>query len=319
MKVTAAVVQAGSMVMDKNACIDKAVDLIREAGRQGAQLILLPEGFVPAYPWGLSFGAPVGSRSAEGRQLFERYFANAVEVPSPELDRLCEAAKGAGAFVGMPVIEREGNLGRGTLYCTILYLGPDGSLLGKHRKLKPTAAERVIWGEGDGSTLTSVTTELGTIGGLICWENLMPMARMAMYGKGVEIYLAPTADSRESWQATIRHIACEGRCFVLGCNQYLIKDMYPKDLPCIEDLAGMPEVISRGGSAIVSPFGEYLAGPLFDEEGILTAELDMAEIARGRFDFDVTGHYAKPEVFRLIVDESERKAVVGGSLSDLDQ
>lgn len=319
MKFTAAVVQAGSIVMDREACVDKAVDLIRDAGRQGAQLILLPEGFVPAYPWGLSFGAPIGSRTAEGRQLFERYFANAVEVPSPELDQLCEAAKDAGAFVGMPVIEREGDLGRGTLYCTILYLGPDGSLLGKHRKLKPTAAERVIWGEGDGSTLTSVTTELGTIGGLICWENLMPMARMAMYGKGVEIYFAPTADSRESWQATIRHIACEGRCFVLGCNQYLTKEMYPKDLPCIEDLAGMPEVISRGGSAIVSPFGEYLAGPLFDEEGILTAEIDMAEIARGRFDFDVTGHYAKPDVFRLIVDESEKKAVVGGSLSDLDQ
>ncbi len=319
MKFTAAVVQAGSVVMDRDACVDKAADLIREAGRQGAQLILLPEGFVPAYPWGLSFGAPVGSRTAEGRQLFERYFANAVEVPGPELDRLCAAAKGAGAVVGMPVIEREGDLGRGTLYCTILYLGPDGSLLGKHRKLKPTAAERVIWGEGDGSTLTSVQTELGTIGGLICWENLMPMARMAMYGKGVEIYLAPTADSRDSWQATIRHIACEGRCFVLGCNQYLTKDMYPKDLPCIEDLTGMPEVISRGGSAIVSPFGEYLAGPLFDEEGILTAEIDMTEIARGRFDFDVTGHYAKPDVFRLIVDESEKKSVVGGSVSDFGE
>ena len=146
----------------------------------------------------------------------------------------------------------------------------------------------------------------------------MPLARMTMYGKGVEIYLAPTADSRESWQATIRHIACEGRCFVLGCNQYLVKDMYPKDLPCIEDLAGMPEVISRGGSAIVSPFGDYLAGPLFGEQGILTAEIDMAEIARGRFDFDVTGHYAKPDVFRLIVDESEKKSVVGASLSDFN-
>jgi len=318
MTFTAAVVQAGSVVMDREACIEKAVGLIREAGKQGAQLILLPEGFVPAYPWGLTFGASVGDRTAEGRSLFERYFTNAVEVPSPEVDRLCQAAKDASAFVGMPVIEREGSLGRGTLYCTLLYIGADGTLLGKHRKLKPTAAERVIWGEGDGSTLSSYTTELGTIGGLICWENMMPMARMAMYGKGVEIYLAPTADERDSWQATLRHIANEGRCFVLGCNQYLTKSMYPADLPCIGDLADMPEVVSSGGSAIVSPFGEYLAGPLFDEEGILTAELDMAEIARGRFDFDVTGHYSRPDVFRLIVDESEKKSVVSGSITNLD-
>jgi len=147
----------------------------------------------------------------------------------------------------------------------------------------------------------------------------MPMARMAMYGKGVEIYLAPTADSRDCWQATLRHIAIEGRCFVLGCNQYLTKNMYPADLPCIGDLADMPDVLSRGGSAIVSPFGEYLAGPLFDGEGILTAEIEMAEIARGRFDFDVTGHYSRPDVFRLIVDESEKKSVVSESIGNLDQ
>ena len=261
----------------------------------------------------------MGDRSAEGRRLFERYFNNAVEVPSPQVDHLCQAAKDASAFVGMPIIEREGDLGRGTLYCTLLYIGPDGTLLGKHRKLKPTAAERVIWGEGDGSTLSSFTTELGNIGGLICWENMMPMARMAMYGKGVEIYLAPTADSRDCWQATLRHIAIEGRCFVLGCNQYLTKNMYPADLPCIGDLADMPDVLSRGGSAIVSPFGEYLAGPLFDGEGILTAEIEMAEIARGRFDFDVTGHYSRPDVFRLIVDESEKKSVVSESIGNLDQ
>jgi nitrilase len=176
-------------------------------------------------------------------------------------------------------------------------------LLGTHRKLKPTAAERLIWGEGDGSTLTVVETEFGKVGGLICWENYMPLARMAMYGKGVDIYLAPTADARETWQATLRHIACEGRCFVLGCNQFVTKSMYPADLVGAEDLASEPEVMCRGGSAVVSPLGTLLAGPLYDREDILMADLDMGEIPRGRFDFDVTGHYARPDVFQLTVNE----------------
>jgi nitrilase len=177
--------------------------------------------------------------------------------------------------------------------------------LGKHRKLKPTAGERLIWGEGDGSTLPVFSTPFGKLGGLICWENYMPLARTAMYGKGVEIYLAPTADARDTWHATLRHIACEGRCFVLGCNQFVIKEMYPPDLEGIEDLAGQPEVLCRGGSAIISPLGDVLAGPLYGEEGILFADLDLGEIARGKIDFDAVGHYARPDVFQLIVNERE--------------
>jgi nitrilase len=191
------------------------------------------------------------------------------------------------------VVEQEG----GTLYCTTLYFGPDGDLRGKHRKLKPTGSERLIWGEGDGSTLTTIETEFGVVGGLTCWENYMPLARMAMYQQGVDIYLAPTADARDTWQATLRHIACEGRCFVLGCNQFVTKSMYPTDLPGIEELENQPEVMCRGGSAIISPLGEVLAGPLYGEEGILYAELDMEEVARSKFDFDVVGHYARPDVF----------------------
>jgi nitrilase len=183
-------------------------------------------------------------------------------------------------------------------------------LLGKHRKLKPTGAERVIWGEGDGSTLTVLQTPLGNIGGLVCWENYMPLARMALYGKRVEIYLAPTADARDSWQATLRHIACEGRCFVLGCNQYLTKDDYADDLECIEDLSDLPHVLCRGGSAIVSPLGEYLAGPLYDQEGILTADLNLADVAQAKFDFDVVGHYARPDVFKLSVNEKPAQSIV---------
>ena len=294
------------MVFDRDATIEKTARLAAEASEKGAELILFPEAFVPAYPRGLSFGIVVGSRTQEGRRTWQRYWENAVEVPSVSTERLGEIAKDAGALLAIGVIERDPS---GTLYCTLLYFGPDGTLLGKHRKLKPTAAERLIWGEGDGSTLTVLDTELGKIGGLICWENYMPLARMAMYSKGVGIYLAPTADARDAWQATMRHIACEGRTFVLGCNQFLTKSMYPSDLEGIEDLAGQPEILCRGGSAIISPLGEVIAGPLYDEEGILTAELDPSEITRGKLDFDVVGHYARPDVFKLTIDERPSRSV----------
>lgn len=307
---TVAVVQAASVLFDRDATIDKAIRLTADAAAGGARLILFPEAFVPAYPWGLRFGTRVGGRTPAGRRTFERYWSNAVDVPGPETAALGEAAREAGAFVAIGVIERDSSYSRGTLYCTLLYFGPDGRLLGKHRKLKPTAAERLIWGEGDGSTMPVIETDLGRAGGLICWENYMPLARTAMYAKGIDIYLAPTADQRESWQATLRHIACEGRCFVLGCNQYVTRDMYPADLKGIEDLEGLPDTLCRGGSAILSPLGDYLAGPLYDREGILYAELDPAAIAQARFDFDPVGHYARPDVFRLVLDESPRPPMI---------
>jgi len=307
--VKVAVVQAAPILFDRNATVAKTCKLTAEAAAEGAKLIVFPEAFIPAYPRGLSFGTVVGSRSAEGRRTWERYWANSVVVPSAATAALGTAARQAGAYLGVGVIERDGQFSGGTLYCTVLYFGPDGRLLGKHRKLKPTAAERLVWGEGDGSTLTVIETEYGKLGGLICWENYMPLARMALYAKGVEIYLAPTADSRDTWQATLRHIACEGRCFVLGCNQYVTQAMYPADLPGIEDLTSQSDVMCRGGSAIVSPLGEVIAGPLFDREGILHAELDLAEIARAKFDFDVVGHYARPDVFQLVVNERPMAAV----------
>lgn len=301
--VKAAVVQAAPVLFDRDASVEKACRLIAEAAHQGAQLMLFPEAFIPAYPRGLTFGAVVGSRTAVGREAWQLYWSNAVDVPGPQVEAIGAAARQAGAYVVMGVIERNSQSSRGTLFCTMLYYGPDGRLLGKHRKLKPTASERLIWGEGDGSTLTALDTPYGKMGGLICWENYMPLARMALYGKGVELYLAPTADARDTWQSTLRHIACEGRCFVLGCNQYVTKTMYPPYLPGIEELAQQPEILCRGGSTIISPMGEVLAGPLYGEEGILSAELDLAEVARSKFDFDVTGHYARPDVFQLIVNE----------------
>jgi len=297
------VVQAAPVLFDREATVEKACRLIEEAAANGARLVLFPEAFIPAYPRGLSFGTVIGSRSPAGRQTWQRYWANSVDIPGPTTEALAASAREAGVYLAIGVIERDNRFGGGTLYCSLLYFGPDGRLLGKHRKLKPTGAERLIWGEGDGSTLTVIETEIGRIGGLICWENYMPLARMAMYGKGVEVYLAPTADSRDTWLATLRHIACEGRCFVLGCNQFVTKAMYPKDLEEIEKLAGQPEVLCRGASAIVSPLGKVLAGPLHDQEGMLLAELDLARIVQAKFDFDVVGHYARPDVFELTVNE----------------
>jgi len=310
--VKVAVVQAAPVLFDRESTVEKTCRLTAAAAAEGARLILFPEAFIPCYPRGLSFGTVVGSRSPAGRLTWQSYWANAVEVPSPATEALGAAARRAGAYLAVGVIERDSQFSHGTLYCTLLYFGPDGRLLGKHRKLKPTASERLIWGEGDGSTLTVLETEFGKMGGLICWENYMPLARMALYGKGVEIYLAPTADARDTWQATLRHIACEGRCFVLGCNQFVTKSMYPAGLEGIEDLANQPEVVCRGGSAIISPLGQVLSGPLYDQEGTLFADIDLAEVARGKFDFDAVGHYARPDVFQLIVNERPTPPVTLG-------
>jgi len=196
----------------------------------------------------------------------------------------------------------------GSLYCTLLYFSPSGKLIGKHRKLKPTGTERIIWGEGDGTTLTTFDAGFAIIGGLICWENYMPEARLSMYRKGVQIYLAPTADARESWQDTMKHIAMEGRCFVMGCNQFVKKADYPEDLiPLLND---EPEVMSNGGSVIVSPMGEVISGPAWGEEKILIADLDLNEVTRAKMDFDVTGHYARPDVFKLDIPDQPETIII---------
>lgn len=298
-----AVVQAASVFFDRDTTVGKACGLIADAAAQGAELVVFPEAFIPAYPRGLSFGMVVGSRTPEGRELWRRYWENSVPVPGAVTDRLAKCAREHGVTVVIGVIERDRTFSGGTLYCTTLYFTADGQLAGKHRKLKPTGSERLIWGEGDGSTLTVIQTPKARIGGLICWENYMPLARMAMYMKGVEIYVAPTADSRDTWQATLRHIACEGRCYVLGCNQYFHKSMLPDDLQQHSEISVQPDEMCRGGSVIISPMGDVLAGPLLGEEGILVADLDMDAVKRSKVDFDVVGHYARPDVFKLTINE----------------
>lgn len=301
--VKVAVVQASPVIMDLNATVDKTVDLIKQCGKKGVNIVVFPESYIPAYPRGLSFGFVVGSRTMEGRRDFQRYYENSVEVPSTVTDILGKAAKEAGVYLSIGITERESKELSSTLYCTNLFFGPDGKLLAKHRKLKPTGTERCLWGEGDGSSLSVIDTPYGKMGSLICWENYMPFARVALYEKGVKIYIAPTADSREEWQSTMKHIALEGRCFVIGCNQYVEKSMYPKDLNYYHELESQPEIMSSGGSCIVSPFGKYVIEPVYNREDILVAELNLDEITQSRIDFDVVGHYSRPDVFKFSVKE----------------
>ncbi|WP_268124781.1 carbon-nitrogen hydrolase family protein [Roseivirga pacifica] len=294
---TAAVVQAAPVLFDLEATLEKTADLIEQAN--DAELILFPEAFVSVYPRGFSFGTVVGSRSPEGRELWQRYWNASIAEGDAACNRLGAMAKAAKAFLAIGVNEKD--LVSGTMYCSIFYFGPNGNFLGKHRKIKPTAQERIIWGEDDGSTLSTFDTSLGRMGGLICWENYMPAARMSMYQKGVQLYLAPTADARENWQHSMKHISLEGRCFVFGCNQFVTKDMYPNDLPGIADLQNQPDVMSNGGSVIVDPLGNVLAGPLWGTEGILTAEINLDLITQSKLDFDPIGHYARPDIFELNV------------------
>jgi nitrilase len=252
----------------------------------------------------LDFGAVVGSRSDKGREDFRRYWESSVDVPGPAVDELGRAARNNHIYLVIGVVERDG----GTLYCTILFFAPDGSFLGKHRKVMPTGSERLVWGFGDGSTLPVFETPLGKLGAVICWENYLPLMRAAMYAKGIEIYCAPTADARDSWAASMRHIAIEGRCFVLSCNQFNRRRDFPDDYDAV--YGHDPDaVVTRGGSCIVDPFGNFLAGPNMEDETILIADIDRGQIIRGKYDLDVVGHYARPDIFQLQVDEQPKRPV----------
>lgn len=299
-----AVVQDASVMFDLGKTLDRVERLTTEAASNGARLVLFPEGFVGGYPQGLTFGAVVGSRTPEGHELYRRYWANALELSGPAFERLRGMAADAGVFLALGAIERDG----GTLYCSVLFFSPDGEFLGKHRKLVPTAAERLVWGQGDGSTITVLDTEIGRLGAVICWENYMPLLRTTMYAKGVQIYLAPTADDLDTWIATMRHIAKEGRCFVLSSCQFLELGDCPADYEAIAARVGDP--LMRGGSCVIAPTGDVLAGPVYDERTILYADLDLDDVARGKYDLDVVGHYARADIFTLRVDERPRRTVV---------
>ena len=315
--IKAAVVQAAPILFDTPKTIEKLQALTRDAAGRGADLVVFPEAFAGGYPKGLDFGARLGTRSPEGREEFRRYFDSAIDLPGPEASRIGEAARDAGVHLVVGVIERDG----GTLYCSTLTYAPSGKLLYKHRKLMPTALERLVWGFGDGSTIGVAKTPLGRIGSVICWENYMPLLRTAMYAQGIELYCAPTVDDRDTWLPTMRTIAIEGRCFVISACQYLTRADAP---PGYEAIQGddPKTVLIRGGSCIVDPLGNVLVEPDFSGEMIRIADIDRKMIVRGKYDLDVVGHYARPDVFQLSVDTREKSAVLfarqGDSLAPQD-
>jgi nitrilase len=300
----AACVQAAPVAFDVARTLEKVRELAAGASRTRAKLIVFPEAFVSAYPRGANFGATVGARSMEGREQFRRYHAASIDVPGPAVDALAAVAKQNSVHLVIGVIERDG----GTLYCTILTFADDGTLIGKRRKLMPTASERLVWGFGDGSTLSVYDTAIGRLGAVICWENYMPMLRAAMYAQRIQVYCAPTADGRQTWLPSMQHVALEGRCFVLSTNQFCRRRDYPADY--VAELPKEPDaIVSRGGACIIDPFGNVLAGPLWDREGVITAEIDLNAVTRALFDFDPVGHYSRPDVFSLTVDSRSKPAV----------
>jgi nitrilase len=300
-----AAIQATPVFLDRQATVDKACRLVAEAADGGAKLVVFPEAFVPTYPVWVWFVPPGDTHTL--RELYTELLDHAVAIPGPDTDRLCEAARAAGVTVAIGVNERNIEASGSTLYNTVLYIGPDGRILGKHRKLVPTAGERLVHAQGDGSTLEVYDVPIGRVGGLICWENYMPLARYAMYAWGTQLYVAPTWDRGEPWLSTLRHIAKEGRVYVIGCGSVMRLDDIPDRFGFKErHLVGVGEWLNPGDSAIVNPDGKFVAGPAQHTEEILYAEV-APDLLRGpRFQLDVAGHYGRPDVFRLTVDRSPR-------------
>ncbi|WP_047304554.1 carbon-nitrogen hydrolase family protein [Pseudomonas fluorescens] len=297
-----AALQIGALPEGKAATLEQILSYQAAIIEAGAQLVVMPEALLGGYPKGEGFGTQLGYRLPEGREAFARYFANAIDVPGAETEALAGLSAQTGANLVLGVIERSGS----TLYCTALYFDPQAGLVGKHRKLMPTGTERLIWGKGDGSTLPVLDTQVGRLGAVICWENMMPLLRTAMYAQGIEVWCAPTVDEREMWQVSMRHIAHEGRCFVVSACQVQAS---PEELGL--EIANWPaqRPLIAGGSVIVGPMGDVLAGPLVGRAGLISAEIDTADLVRARYDYDVVGHYARPDVFELSVDQRPRHGV----------
>jgi nitrilase len=303
--VRVAAVQAAPVFLHREPTVEKAVRLVEKAAAAGAGLVVFPETFIPTYPDWVWRTRPWDRHASA---LFARLLDQAVAVPSATTDVLAETAASAGVHLSIGVNERDG--GSTTLYNTQLLFGPDGRLLSRHRKLMPTGGERLVWGMGDGSTLEVVDTPFGRIGALSCWENYMPLARAALYAQGLDIYLAPTWDNSDVWVASMRHIAKEGRVFVVAVNFCIRGSDVPAGLPGREELyGGDDDWLSRGNTMIVGPEGEILAGPLEGEEGILYADLDAGRARASRHQFDPVGHYGRADVLRLTVDNQARSSV----------
>ena len=314
---TVAAVQAAYVLMDQRACVDKAVTLLDQAAAAGARIVVFPEVFIPGTPIWID-SRPIWDGDAD---WYAMLVAQSVVVPGPVTDALGAAARAAGAYVVIGVQEREAH--GATIYNTTLYFGNDGALLGKHRKLMPTGSERTVWGMGDGSTLPVIDTPHGRLSGLTCWENFMPLARYYLYSQGVDIWAAPTLAPSDGWIVAMRHIALEGRCYVIGVNPCLRIEQIPADFPHRDQLwpneSDNDGWVELGNSVIIDPTGKILAGPARREETILYAEVDLSAVHSARRLFDPVGHYNRPDVFQLRVDTRPRPPVVLAGSTALDE
>ncbi|MBQ2270340.1 MAG: carbon-nitrogen hydrolase family protein [Firmicutes bacterium] len=295
-----ALVQAEPILFDKQACLDKTVALIKEAAEQKAELIVFPEMFIPGYPIGMNFGFSMGKRTEAGRQDWMRYYNASLLAGGEEFQLLADLVKELGVYVSLGFSERDGV--SGTLYNSNVIFEPDGSYK-VHRKLKPTGSERVVWGDANQDYFPITETPWGPIGSLICWESYMPLARVALYQKGITIYISPNTNDNPEWQATIQHIAIEGKCYFINADMLVRKTSYPTNLNEKEAVERLPEMVCRGGSCIIDPYGHYLTEPVWDKETIIYADLDMTLPAACKMEHDAVGHYARPDVLQLIVDE----------------
>ncbi|KAH7110548.1 putative nitrilase [Dendryphion nanum] len=314
--VKVAAVQAAPVSFDLTKSLEVVSKLTKNASVAGADLVVFPEGFLSAYPWRYAFDATIGTREPRGRRWFKRYLDSSMSIPSPEFRVLQDISKDNNVYLSVGIIEKDG----ATLYCTAVLLDGEGNLINKHRKLIPTAAERLVWGRGAGDGLKVVDTRIGKVGGLICWENYMPAARLSLYQQGIEIYIAPNADDLPTWIASMQHIAKEGRCFVISVNQFCKVSDFPVDYPpfCSDSHDKQPDkspwtsdsILSHGGSCIVGPLGTFLAEPVWDKEDIIYAELRMDDLDESRMDFDAVGSYARPDIFSLTVNTKPGTSVI---------
>ena len=295
-----ALVQAEPVLFDKQASLDKALGYIEEAAANGAELIVFPELFIPGYPVGMNFGFSVGKRTEPGREDWKKYYDASVVAGEKEFTLLSDAAKKNGAFISIGFSERDA-VG-GTLYNSNVIFEPDGTYK-VHRKLKPTGSERLVWGDADKNYFPVTETPWGPMGSLICWESYMPLARVALYQKGITIYISPNTNDNPEWQATIQHIAIEGKCYFINADMIIRKGSYPTDLNAKDEIERLPDIVCRGGSCIIDPFGHYVTDPVWDKETIIYAELDMNLPAACKMEHDAVGHYARPDVLQLIVSD----------------
>lgn len=295
-----ALIQAEPVLFRKEACVQKALELIEEAAEHGAELIVFPELFIPGYPIGMNFGFSMGKRTEEGRQDWKKYYDASVVAGGPEFERLSQAAVKTGAYISIGFSERDAV--NGTLYNSNVIFEPDGAYK-VHRKLKPTGTERVVYGDADRGFFPVTETPWGPMGSLICWESYMPLARVALYQKGITIYISPNTNDNPEWQATIQHIAIEGKCYFVNADMLVRRESYPSDISEQEAIDRQPEIVCRGGSCIIDPFGHYVTEPVWDEEAVIYADLDMDLPAACRMEHDPVGHYSRPDVLELIVHE----------------